>query len=174
MNAIRLTYHNSKENVSMFPTCFKNLLFATPSTLWILSIDSFKLPVEWIFDVKEKEFNDAKMYENKSFMLVDTQFLQKYGEYMIDDYNEIVALDVEYHYALEIMQELAQYQNNGITSYMLKRKNQGAGCYKILLHNHFGESWDVLANKDIETYFDDNVTVSVHLLEEKDFIDLYS
>jgi hypothetical protein len=117
MRILRL-YHNEDlpKITSRFYSIFKNLIHKMDSSFWILTNDSFKLPIDWYPDSESdngtelNEFYSAVISKKDEYVLVDNSFMERYGVFIKDDWNELMCFYGDSRYfekVVELMKDLS-------------------------------------------------------------------
>ncbi len=160
MRILRL-YHNEDipKSTSRFYLYFKNLIFKAENSFWILTNDSFTLPIDWYPDsesdikVELDEFDSAVISQKGEYILVDNSFMKKYGVYVKDDWNELMCFYGDSGYFEKVVELMKVSSAEGLINLILNKEVTSELNFEVLLNNWDSVYWELITEKD--EYYED-------------------
>ena len=166
MRIIRL-YHNEDipKSASRFYLFFKKLIFMMDNSFWILTNDSFKLPIDWYPDnesditIELNEFDSAIISQKDEYILVDNSFMKKYGVYVKDDWNELMCFYGDCEYFEKVVELMRGSSADELKDLILSKEVTSKLNFEVLLNNWDSVYWELITKKD--EYYEE-LLASIH------------
>lgn len=155
MRIIRL-YNNEDipKSTSKFYLYFKKLIFMVENSFWILTKDSFMLPIDWYPDnesdikLELNEFDSAVISQKDEYILVDNGFMNKYGVYVKDDWNELMCFYGDSGYFEKIVELMKVSSSEDLANLILNKEVTSEINFEFLLNNWDSVYWELITEKD--------------------------
>lgn len=166
MRILRL-YHNEDipKSTSKFYLYFEKLIFKAENSFWILTNDSFKLPIDWYPDsesdrkVELNEFDSAVISQKGEYILVDNSFMKRYGAFIRDDWNELMCFYGDSGYFEKVVELMKVSLAENLIDLILNKELTNELNFEVLLNNWDSVYWELITEKD--EYYED-LLASIH------------
>jgi len=160
MRILRI-YHNEDlpKSTSRFYLIFKNLIHKMENGFWILTNDAFKLPIDWYPDSESdyktelNEFYSAVISKKGDYVLVDNSFMERYGVFIKDDWNELMCFYGDSEYYEKVIELMEASSAEDLKKLILNKEVAEYLNYEVLLSNWDSIYWELITEKDV--YYED-------------------
>ena len=160
MRILRLYYNDYlQKSTSKFYLIFKNLINKMDNSFWILTNDAFKLPIDWYPDSESdngtelNEFYSAVISKKAEYVLVDNGFIERYGVYIKDDWNELMCFYGDSRYFEKVVELMNALSAEDLKNLVLNKEAKSDFNFEFLLSNWDSIYWELITERDV--YYED-------------------
>ncbi len=129
------------------------------SSFWILTNDSFKLPIDWYPDSESdngtelNEFYSAVISKKDEYVLVDNSFMERYGVFIKDDWNELMCFYGDSRYFEKVVELMKDLSVEDLKNLILNKEATSEFNFEVLLSNWDSIYWELMTENDV--YYED-------------------